>query len=62
MKKTKRKLIQLALFDPCGDSDPVAFIDRPRKDRKRTRKLFAQVIRNFNQVPDTNNVLSVVRV
>ncbi len=62
MKKAKRKLIQLALFDPCGDNDPVAFIDRPRKDRKKTRRLFAEVIRRFNQVPDTNNVVAVVRV
>lgn len=59
-KRTKFRFIQLALFDACGDDEPVGLIDKPRKNSKKNRRLFATVIHNFNEVEDTTNVLSVI--
>jgi hypothetical protein len=59
-KNSKHRFIQLALFDPCGDDEPVAFVHKPRKNSKKNRRMFAGVIRKYNDVPDTTNVLCVI--
>lgn len=52
-------MIQLALFDPCGGSQPVAEIGQPVEDTDENRLRFAVAIDLYNQLPETSLVLAV---